>query len=168
VLVAERLDHNRQLAGPARRDALADLLAELRDGHVRRVDHELGRVDHGAEQLALRPDRLGEARALVGQRVFAASLAEARQEDLVVGLEEHDLAGDRVDSQRLHERRDLGDVAAPAIARVEADADVLERRVVAQQQLVDERSQQRRGDVVDAVEAEIFERVQRDALTRAG
>ena len=73
-----------------------------------------------------------------------------------------------VRSQLLHERRDLRDVAAAAIARVEADAHVLERRVPAQQQLVDERAQQRRRDVVDAIEAEIFESVQRDALTGAG
>ncbi len=138
------------------------------DVHVRRVDHELRRVDHGAEQLALFLDRVREARALVGQRMLAASLAEARQEHLVVGLEEHDLARDRVRSQLLHERRNLRDVVAAAIARIEADADVLERRVLAQQQLVDERAKQRRRDVVDAVEAEILERVQRDALAGAG
>ena len=55
-----------------------------------------------------------------------------------------------------------------AIARVEADADVLERGFLARQDLVDERAQQRDRDVVDAIEAEIFEHVQRDALTGAG
>ncbi len=139
------------------------------DVHVRRVDHELGRVDHGAEQLALLRDGFPEARALVGQRMLAASLAEARQEHLVVGLQEDDLARDAVRSQLLHERRDLRDVAAATIARVEADADVLERGVLAQQ-----RSRRRTSaaasyrDVVDAIEAEIFESVQRDALTGSG
>ena len=69
-------------------------------------------------------------------------------------------------AQLLHERRHLGEIAGPA-ARVQADADVLERRVFARHDLVDERLQQRDGNVIDAVEAEILEHVEGHALAGA-
>ena len=139
VLVAERLDHDRHGARRARRDALANLLAQRVDRHARRVDDELGRVDDRREQLALLRDGFLEARLAVRQRMLAARLAETRQQHLRVGLQEDDLAREPVGAQLLHERRHLGEIARPA-ARVEADADVLERRVFARHDLVDERA----------------------------
>ena len=92
VLVAERLDHDRHRARRARRDSLANLLAQRVDRHARRVDDELGRVDDRREELALLGDRFLEARLVVRQRMLAARLAEARQQHLRVGLQEDDLA----------------------------------------------------------------------------
>ena len=79
VLVAERLDHDGHRARRARRDALANLLAQRINTDIRVVSitssAELMIGANSSRSLAIASSRLVLS---VGQRMFTARLAEAR------------------------------------------------------------------------------------------
>src|ERR1700752_3680343 len=95
--------------------------------------------------------------------MLAARLREASQQLILRRYQEDHLALqpralELID--QLRHARDLGG----RIARIESDGSALVAQLGATHRVGDERLEERRRDVVDAVEAEILEHVQRHAL----
>ncbi len=114
VLEAERLQHDRHLAGVALGHPRADQFAQLVQGGTRGVDLQAGEVEQRRKGLAFELNRLIERMVVIGQRVTPAGLAEALHQDVVFGIEVHHLTIDPVVAQAL----DQGGQAVEFAARV--------------------------------------------------
>jgi hypothetical protein len=89
VLEAERRERDRQRLRRARQHLAADAPPQRRGAHARRVDDEVGPVAQRRQRGALG----GDARRHLpgrGERMAPARLLVARQQRLVVGVEEED------------------------------------------------------------------------------
>ena len=99
-----------------------------------------------------------------GQRVWAAALRVALEQAVLVGVQEDDLAADALAAELLDQAvAGTRGRSAPA-ARVDADREVLVERISGGDDLGDDRVQQCCRHVVDAVEADVLQQVQRNAL----
>ncbi len=168
VLEAERLEGDRQPAGGALPDALVDELAQRVHAHARGVDDQIGRIDDRLEQLALQRDGLAQTRRRAGSadacgasRRSAAAAPRRRRPGT------SPRTGCRCACSSSMQLRHGGDLRR-GVARIEADGGALVGRSGAAHRVRDEGLQQRRRDVVDAVEAQVLEHVQRHALAGAG
>ena len=144
-------------------DALVDDLAQLVHAHARGVDDQVRGVDDGLEQLALHGDGLAQVEIVAAHRMLAAGLGEAAQQLLLARDQEQHFAVDAAALQLIDELRHGGDFRG-GIARIEPDGGALVGGFGAAHGVRDERLQQRGGNVVDAVEAEVLEHVQGHAL----
>ena len=116
-----------------------------------------------AQRLALAPDAVGD-RAALGGRMRPARLAEAAHQHVVARLEVDHLERD---AGARAARRTPGNVVEEApLAHVDAERDAADVLARALPQL-DEARDERHRQVVDAVEAEVLEHVDRGALARA-
>src|SRR5215475_12065745 len=107
----------------------------------------------------------GQRTGLAAERVRAPRLAEAAHQHVVAGVEEQDLEAVAGVAQLVEHARIVGEELALAQIDAEADAaDALER---ARTELEHARHQDD-GQIVDAVEAEIFEDVYRSAPSGPG
>ena len=80
VLETERDERDRQLRAATLIDALHDHVPQFVHAHVRRVDHEIGGLNHGIEQLALAGHGLLQTEAFAGERMPTLGFAEAAQQ----------------------------------------------------------------------------------------
>src|SRR5579871_1310157 len=163
VLVAEGDQSHRHRARVGTLDEVAQRRAQLVGGEGARVEDAIGDLAQGEQRVALAADAVGD-RAALGGGVRAPGLAEAAHEHVVVGLEVEDLD----DGAR---RAQLGEHAGeveqePPRAHVDAQRDAPDLLARALPQLEEARHQRHR-QIVDAVEAEVLEHVQRGALARA-
>ena len=119
VLEAEGLDQQRQPAGAALFDALADELAQVVHAHARGVDDQVRGVEDGLEQPALDGDGFLERHVVGADGVLAPRFGEAPQQFVVVGEQEDDLALDAALLEFVDERRHGFDFRR-GIARVDS------------------------------------------------
>ena len=148
-------------------DALVDDVAQRVHAHVRGVDHQVrGRCDR-LEQLALERHRLAQVDVAARHRVLAAGLGEAPQQLLVVGDQE----------QRPRTACRCGAARRPAAERSRSRPGCCARRgrwrcgrrsSPGRAPCGDEGLEQRRRDIVDAIEVDVLEHVQSHALAGAG
>jgi hypothetical protein len=115
------------------------------------------------EQLALAGDRLVERALGIGERMAAARLGEALDERVVLCLEDEQADVHALGLQAAERARQLRE--RRAAARIDRDRHALIARIAQERDGLEE---QRRREVVDAVEARVLEDVQRDALAGAG
>ena len=165
MLKAEREDGDLQelLVGELRESA-AKARAEFFGGQRGGVDDEVGRVAHGAQLAALARDGRDKRLAGLCERVAAAVLVIAADEDLVGGVEKHDLAADLVLAQLLQGVRDLvKEALAPEVA---GHGEVAPHAGVDAHEL-GELEQKPRRQVVDAEVAHVLEHMERLCASRA-
>ena len=144
-----------------------DQFAQLVYPHARGVDHQIGRIHQRLEQPALDGNGLVQVLSMATQRVLAARFREAAQQLLVARHQEYQLALDAAAFELVEQHRHGRDLIA-GVARVDADRGTLIDRRAAADRVRDEWLEQRRRDVVDAVEVQILEHVQRHALAGSG
>src|SRR5262249_42459406 len=162
VLVPERDQGDRQRGGVRRLEELAQRGPQLVNGERARVDDARRLAAQLAQRLALAPDAVGDRAALRGG-MRTPGLAEATYQHVVAGLEIDDLRLRTCRAQLVQDVREVAQEAA--LAAVDPDrhpADVLARALPQ----LDEPRQQRDREVVDAVEAQVLEDLQRRALAR--
>jgi hypothetical protein len=111
--------------------------------------------------------RRSSAIAVARQRMAPAGFRVAPQQHRLVGVQVDDLAGDTAAPEVPHLVRHAQDLAG-LVARVEPDRRAPVALVAAADRVRDEGAEQPGRDVVDAVPAQILERVQRHALAGAG
>ena len=164
VLEAEALERDRQPPRGARRQQLVgELAAQHRRGQTGRVDHDVRPATQRPQELALAGDAVGDA-ALGRERVAPARLLVARQQRLLVGVEEQHPMGDAGRPEVVEHRGQALEVAAAA--DVGDDRRVLHLRARVHEQ-VHERADHLRGQVVHAEVALVLERGHRGRLAGA-
>jgi hypothetical protein len=144
-------------------NAVPDPLAQCVGRRFAGIDKKISCINDRAEQFTFLGDGIAEPRAFDGQRVFAAGLAEARHQHLVVCLKEQQLAGYTRKAQPLDQFGYLIDIVWP-IARINTDGDIFKDAVTALQNMLQQRIEQAGWNIIDAIETEIFERMQCHAL----
>ena len=148
-------------------DALPDDIAQLVDAGAGGVDDQIGSTDDRIQQLPFAVDRLAQAETRRTERMLAAGLAKALEQDIVIGMQEdHFAAGAARTEIRCHGRQ-VGQVGG-AVAGIDADRKPAVHRILRGQYLFDHRGQQGSRDVVDAVETQVFEVMQCHRLAGAG
>ncbi len=146
-----------------------DGASELVHAEARRVDDQRGSLAQRREQVPLGGDAVEHGvRATLApfrgtQRMRTTRAAEAAQQRLVSGIEEHHL---KLRSARLLERlqNTRGVVQEPTHTHVDAERDAPQPRAA---ERVERVPHDGRGQVVDAKEAEILERVHRSRFASA-
>ena len=144
------------------------MLAQFVHAHARGVDDQVGGIEQRLQQPPLDGDGLAQALAAAAQRMHAARLGEAPQQLVVVGHQEDQLAVDAAAAQFVDQRPAPSAISASVLRASMPTAVRWYTRVGAAHGVRDEGLEQRRRDVVDAVEAQVLEQVQRHALARAG
>ncbi len=159
VAVGER-DHGQGRPGALGDAEMAcDQLPQPRRRELRGVDHEVGALAQRRDQPALAQDAVGD-RAVRLERMAAAGLGEAALQDLVVAVEE----------QQAEVRAPLGELLAQSLRiegagpAVDADREVALDPVAGADQV----GEQGRGQIVDRLEAEVLEDLQRGGAACAG
>ena len=144
-LEAERDDRHGERAGiPGVAEVLADGRPELVNGHLRRVEDDVGALLHVRQQPPLERDGLGKSPVL-REGVGAPRLGEAVQEGPVLAVEEED-AGREPFLQVVEEARErLDEVRVPDVE----DDGVLRPGRAARRDLVGEADDEREREVVD-------------------
>ena len=99
--------------------------------------------------------------------MFSTRLAEALEQNVVAGLQEQHDAGYALVADRLQEVGEQIETRS-GVARIDHHGDVLERAVRVAGQRLRQRRQQLHGKVVDAVVAEVLERMHCGALAGSG
>jgi hypothetical protein len=132
-------------------------------GQRRGVDDAVGPRAQLAQLAALALDAHQWA-ALAAERMRAARLAEAAHEHVVAGVEEEHLDAMAGGAQLVEGARIVAEELA--LADVHAERDAIDRLARARAQLQEARHEHD-GQIVDAVEAEVLEDVDRGALARA-
>ncbi len=145
-------------------EPLMDDVAQLVHAHARRVDHEIGGVHDGLEDLALLRHRLAQVEVVAAHRVLAAGLGEPPQQLVFAGDQEQHLALDAAAFQLVDEPRHRGDLRG-GVARVETDGRAVVGALRRTHGVRDEGLQQRGRNVIDAVEAQVLQHVESHALT---
>ena len=163
----EGLEADRQPSGAALLDALVNDVTQGMHAQARGVDQQVGDRGDRLEQCAFHGHRLAQADVAAAHGMLAARFREAPQQ-LVLGCdqEEH-LALQAAAFELIDQLRHAGDLGR-GIARVEPDGGALVGGLGPAHSVGDERLQQRRRDIVDAVEAEVLEHVQGHALAGPG
>jgi len=134
--------------------------------HLRGVDDEIRRAGNRLEQLALGGDRVAQTDVAGDQGMLAAGLGIAIEQHLVRGVQVNHLAADAAAPQLADQRRNGLDFIGP-VARVQTDRGSGIGVSHAADGVRDEGLEQRRRDIVDAIEIDVLEHVQRHALARA-
>src|SRR5262245_4536969 len=162
VLVPERDQGDRQRAGVGRLEELSQRGPQLVHGEHARVDDARRLAAQLAQRFALAPDAVGDRAALRGG-MRTPGLAEAPHQHVVTGLEIDDLRLRTCRAQLVEDVREVAqETALPDVNPERHTADILARALPQ----LDESRQQRDREIVDAVEAQVLEDLQRRALTR--
>ncbi len=167
ALEAERLerDHERPVGFVA--DGAVHEVAQVMQPHVRGIDDPVRGVGDGCQQLPLELDGLGQPALFGTQGMLAARFGIAPQQLGIGRLQVHHFAMNAAALEFVEQRGDRGDFLR-GIARVEADRGALVTGFITAHGVRHERLEQRGRHVVDAVEAQVLEHVQGNALARAG
>ena len=161
VLEPEALERDREPSGgPGRQHLVCELSPQHRRGQARRVDHDVGALAQPGQQRALARNAVGDAAAR-RQRMAPARLLVARQQRLLVGLEEQDPVKDAQLAQIVEDRGEALEVAAAA--HVRDDRRALHLGPLVHEQL-DQRADHLRWEIVDAEVARVLERGHRRRL----
>lgn len=163
VFETERLQHHRHLFAAAFCDAGANDLAQFMQRGPCRIHLEMGKIQQGIKHLAFQFDRFFECAAVLGERMAPPGLAEALNQDAVVGVEKDDLAVHPMVTQAFDQPWELGQLGA-GTAGVYADGrqGAGLRRLhgyIAYQGL-----EQADRQVINTVEADVFKDVQRNTF----
>src|SRR5690606_16515902 len=131
------------------------------------VDLQVGQVDDRTEQLRFVMNRFGQGAVLVGQRMTATGFREALEQGFRVGVEVEHVALDVASADFLQQLRKALELARQ-IACVNGYRNQRMQQFGMQQRALGQLRQQSCGEVVDAVEAVVFENVEGCALARTG
>ena len=134
---------------------------------ARGVDQQVGDRGDRLEERAFHGHRFAQADVAAAHGMLAARFREAPQQ-LILGRDQEDhLALQAAALQLINQLRNAGHLGR-GIAGVEPDGGALVGGLGPAHRVGDERLQQRRRDIVDAVEAEVLEHVQGYALAGPG
>src|SRR5690606_14621984 len=130
------------------------------------VDLEAGQVNDGFEQLQLRCNGLAEGQVAVSQRMLAAGFREPLDQHFIGGGEKQYITMDARVTHLLEQVREALQIARQ-VARIDADGD-LRQAQIGVVGLPGQFRQQACREVVDTVEAVIFQKVQGGTLAGPG
>ena len=166
VPISERLEQERRPGLRAVDHASPDQFAQFVHRQSRGIDRQVGRIGERRQQALFLLQGFHESHAMASERMPAPRFAEALEQRLAIGAQEQRLARDAALAQRLDQPRHLGEILR-AIARVDADGRLAVRGFAGADGVGDESGQQACRDVVDAIEIEVLQHVERDALAGA-
>jgi hypothetical protein len=148
-------------------DPFADQLPQFVHAHACRIDDQISGIGHGLQEPAFRADRFTQADAIAAEGVLATRLAIAIEQYVVVGVQKQHFARDAGSPELLHQHRHRCDLAG-SITRVEPDSDARVGGLGTAHGMRDEWLEERGRNVIDAIEVEVLEHVQRHALSGSG
>ena len=163
VLVAEGHERDGHAAARDAIDEVAERGTELVHGEPTRVDDAIRDLTQRSQLLALTADAVSQAAAL-GRGMRPPRLAEAPHQHVVARFEVHHLDVDAALPELPAHARELGEQAPLAHVDAECHARHLLARALPE---LDEAGDQRDGEIIDAVEAEVLEAPDRGALAGA-
>ncbi len=161
--VGERQDGQGQPALLGALEVPGDQTPQVARRQLRGIDHQIGLFPQARHDPALVGDAVGD-RTVEGERMAPARFVEATAQDLVLAVQEQELRlGRRPAAPGADPLEQIGRVEG-ARAAVDADGEVVIQPVARPHQAAEQRDRQ----IVDGLEAEILQRLERRGPASAG
>src|SRR5579863_1652367 len=162
IAISETDQRNQKRALAARLETIGDELAQLVNVELGGINYNVRKLLDRRHHLALPPQSLTH-RAIMTERVRAASFAESPQQGFLAGLDEHQLGGVSLAVKLANSFRKLQELTS--LARVHQKGGARNFTGSGEMHLT-ENGNQFNGKVVNAVEAQVFKRFEDGALSR--